>query len=71
MAEKTPKSEVDYGPGHKDEHCGATGDFGKAGSCWKFQPPHSCLKIAGHIDPDSWCKRWQSARAKNRYKGAT
>ena len=66
MTDKTPKSEVDYGPGKASEHCGPTKEW-KAGSCWKFRPPSSCLKIAGEIEPSGWCKRWEAKRQSKMY----
>ena len=56
MTDKTPKSEVDYGPGKASEHCGRTEEW-KSGSCRKFRPPQSCLRVAGEIDPGGWCNR--------------
>lgn len=30
----------------------------KCGGCRFFQPPHSCQKVRGKIDPDDWCELW-------------
>jgi hypothetical protein len=60
VTDKTPKSEVDYGPGKPTAHCGPTMRWGGKGSCWKFEPPHACLRIAGRIEPEGWCKRWEA-----------
>jgi hypothetical protein len=61
LAKKTPKSEVDYGDGTAVQHCGTLAVW-PSGACRHFIPPHACHSVAGHIDRDGWCRRWQSAK---------
>lgn len=53
------KASVDYSKGMASSHCGI---------CGHFHAPHACEKVAGHIDPDMWCKLFilESAKAGER-----
>lgn len=54
-AEKVSKESVDYSKGMASTHCG---------NCGHFHPPGACEKVAGHIDPDMWCKLYVATAEK-------
>ena len=54
MAEKQPKSAVDYGPGKpRGDHCAI---------CRHFEPPHGCERVLGRISPQGWCRLFRRKR---------
>jgi 8-oxo-dGTP pyrophosphatase MutT (NUDIX family) len=47
--DKLSKEEVDYSLGEDDDRCA---------NCKHFESPSSCALVAGSIDPDYWCKKF-------------
>lgn len=49
---KASKASVDYSPGMGETRCR---------NCEHFRRPAACAVVAGPIDPDYWCKRFEEA----------
>lgn len=47
------KSEVEYGEGQPEQHCG---------NCGHFTAPHECELVNGGVDEDKWCNLWADFR---------
>ncbi len=67
---KIRKSDVDYGIGHAESHCGKTSDTDK-GYCRYFIAPLSpaaqlgqCQKVAGAINKVYWCRLFEKVHSK-------
>jgi hypothetical protein len=50
--EKVSKASVDYSPGMKSAHCAI---------CRNYRTPDACVRVAGAIDPEYWCKLFAKA----------
>lgn len=56
---KRDKKDVDYSEGLPNAHCGPVTKW-PTGSCKNFKEPSSCRLVSGNIEPDYWCKLWES-----------